>query len=352
MAVPGNCLGCTKLPTNDESTPYQPIFAGLLGNLQKSYRSPAPRAFAGANRRYYIYCGTQNTQVQSSLNTAINIARSLFRDYWFLDSSRAKIALFERLEQIFSPVGTEDGEDAIFEILYNLYLFHYGASIRIPVSETLHKFLRRSIVCATPTMFNDYGIASSYYDVCEQDPTIVAYHPTHSSALMLCPGFFRLPIHVNGRQCPTWNRFLQTFYTTYEAPTVEYQTYILFRGFLDASFDIEENIVVSPNPRVPNWNELILLPQDQKTKSSALFQLYVALLEQECRLAPRPVQDHFNQYIVSLVGHYLGKQKTQAEAAAQEVEELKSNTGELSTYEVRESSSGVASRASLVPVSL
>ncbi|MCJ1383880.1 hypothetical protein MMC17_006994 [Xylographa soralifera] len=77
--------------------------------------------------------------------------------------------------------------------------------------------------------------------------------------------------------------------------------------------------------------------------SSALYQLYIALIEQQCRLSPPPAQDDLNDYIRSLVEFYLEKQNAEAEAAVREVvEEMIDNVAGPSTHEVGESSSGAA----------
>ena len=257
-AVSGNCVSCLGPSTSNENTPGQP----------RVFR--APRVYAGKYNKYGIYCGAQNTQVQTSLNAALNIASQVLDDYWSPSHWRVRPATFGPLEQIF-PSG-----EGFQSILFPLNLFVRGTSIRVSVQGALSGLSPRSVVCATPTMLHDYDIESSFYDVCADDPTLVAYHPAHSASVILCPSFFNLPVRVRGRQCPAWNRFLQTFYTSYEPLTLEYQTYTLIRGFLDVSFNIEENIVVSPSPRVANWNELISLSMDEKKKSSALYQLYVA----------------------------------------------------------------------------
>ncbi|MCJ1432044.1 hypothetical protein MMC27_001400 [Xylographa pallens] len=322
-AVSGNCVSCFRPSTGNENTPDQPrVFRG-------------PRAYAGKYAKYGIYCGAQNTQVQTSLNAALNIASQVLDDFWSPFHWRVRPARFGPLEQIF-PTG-----EGFQSILLPLNLFVRGTSIRVRVQGALSGLSPRSVVCATPTMLNDYDIESSFYNVCTENPTIVAYHPAHSATVMLCPSFFNLPVHVRGRQCPAWNRFLQTFYTPYEPLTVEYQTYTLIRGFLDVSFGIEENIVVSPSPRVPNWNELVSYSLDEKKRTSALYQLYVALLDQQCRLSPQPPQNDLNQYIRSLAEYYLGKQNAQINAAVEEVvEEMINNVAGPSAYETKESSSG------------
>ncbi|MCJ1420111.1 hypothetical protein MMC32_006468 [Xylographa parallela] len=80
---------------------------------------------------------------------------------------------------------------------------------------------------------------------------------------------------------------------------------------------------------------------DEKKKSSALYQLYVALLNQQCRLSPQPPQDDLNQYIRSLAEYYLGKQNAQIKAAVEEVvEEMINNIAGPPTHEVGESGGG------------
>ena len=275
LAVFGNCFGCLRPPRSSpiDAANLLVMSGGLSVNSQNVFNdmSRAPIVYAGRHHRYGIYCGAQNLQVQASLNDAINVAGTLLKDYQYPYFIPLETGPFLPIEQIF-PIRPGD----FSSILLPLTSFVLGMYVQRMIRGVPTGLSRRSVVCATPTMLEDYGIASSYHDVCRQDPTIVAYHPALTATLMLCPSFFRLPVRVHERQCPKWNRFLQTFYMSYEPPTVEYQTYTLIRGFLDVASDKEENIVVSPNPRVPNWNELNSLPLYRKKSSSALYQLYIA----------------------------------------------------------------------------
>jgi len=127
---------------------------------------------------------------------------------------------------------------------------------------------------------------------------------------------------------------------------VEFQSYTIIRGFLGIDLKTSEEIHVSPSPSVPNWNELLLLPEAQKEKSSALLQLLI-VFEQHCAPSPLPADDDlFYQYIVHLAKFYLRKLKGQEAAAAdaeqiatEEVGEPRSAAGP-SIWEVGESSSG------------
>ncbi|MCJ1293460.1 hypothetical protein MMC34_005015 [Xylographa carneopallida] len=356
VAVFGNCIGCLRPSTSDEAPPNLFASGGVSVVAQNAYnaQSRAPRAFVGRNRVYGIYCGTRNTQIVGPLNAAINLVARILDDYWSPVYYPVRWAPFASVVQIF-PIGPQ-----FSAVIVPLNLFVRGMSIQVSIPGYPTGMTPRSVVCATPTMLNDYGIANSYYDICRQDPTIVAFHPARTATLMLCPSFFALPVHVEGRHCPKWNRFFQLFDKPYEPRTVEYQTYTLLRGFLDVTFDREENIVVSPNPGVPNWNELNALPPNRKRQTSALYQLYIAcesiqiqdlpvlllsptVLDQKCPLSPQPPQDAFNQYIASLAKYYLGKLDAQNEAAVGEVmEEILNNVAGPSEYEVGEFSSAAA----------
>ncbi|MCJ1414054.1 hypothetical protein MMC32_000379 [Xylographa parallela] len=268
---------------------------------------------------------------------------SILNTYLDIHAAGASTAPFTRLDAIF-PFGNGIGDFAA--LLEVLSTFQSGSSVNVAIPRYGNIVSPRVAVCATPTMLQDYGIARDYYDVCLKDPHIVAYHPANSAALMLCPSFFGLGVHVQGSQCPTWNRFFQTFYNSYERLTVEYQSYTILRGFIDVKLGIEEEIYVGPSPSVPNWNELLLLPPAQKERSSALYQLYVAMFDQECAPSPLPDQDSFNQYLWHLCRYYLGLQMNQREAvanaaqiAAEEVDELDDVAGP-SNWEVGESSRG------------
>ena len=256
------------------------IFAGLFGDAQginsNAYHAQAVTSWHQSehgNSPYIIFCGAQNAKVQVALGSATMTVSSILNTYLDIHAAGASTAPFTRLDAIF-PFGNGIGDFAA--LLEVLSTFQSGSSVNVAIPRYGNIVSPRVAVCATPTMLQDYGIARDYYDVCLKDPHIVAYHPANSAALMLCPSFFGLGVHVQGSQCPTWNRFFQTFYNSYERLTVEYQSYTILRGFVDVKLGIEEEIYVGPSPSVPNWNELLLLPPAQKERSSALYQLYVA----------------------------------------------------------------------------
>ncbi|MCJ1286580.1 hypothetical protein MMC26_005926 [Xylographa opegraphella] len=339
VAVAGNCVGCARPPQSTGASLYRVRVPGISLDPQTSPNSvfTAPIGYVGGNSRYSIFCGTQNTQVQTSLEDAVDLVAGFIERYFAPWHYQMRIIPFEPLSQIFPA----DGE--FHHVLLPLNFFARAVSVRISVPG-FGGTAARSIVCATPTMSADYGFTSSYYDICNQDPTMVAFHPAGTATLMLCPSFFNLPTRFQGNHCPTWNRFLQSFYHSYEPLTVEYQTYTLLRGFLGVGLGAQESIFVGPSPRVPNWNELIALPLEQKLNSPALYQLYVALLEQHCRLSPPPPQNDFNNYIWSLARFYLGKLNTETDTAVRGVvEEMINNIAGPSTDEVGESSSSPAS---------
>ncbi|MCJ1397757.1 hypothetical protein MMC11_000953 [Xylographa trunciseda] len=85
---------------------------------------------------------------------------------------------------------------------------------------------------------------------------------------------------------------------------------------INLTFRTADLIYVSPSPHVPNWNEPLQRPLAQKEKSSALYQLYVAMFDQECALSPLHAKDEFNDYIRSLAEFYLEKLYAQGAAAA------------------------------------
>ena len=256
------------------------IFAGLFGDAQgistNAYNTQAVTSWHQNNHGdspYTIFCGVRNARVQAALGSATMVVSSILNAYLEIHAQGASTERFTRLNAII-PFGNGVGDFAA--LLDVLSTFQSGSMINIALPGSRNTVSPRVAVCATPTMLQDYGIASAYYDVCLKDPLIAAYHPANSAALMLCPTFFKLAAEVRGDQCPVWNRFFQTFYYAYERMTVEYQSYTILRGFIDVKLGNEEAIYVSPSPNVPNWNELLLLPKAEKDKSSALYQLYVA----------------------------------------------------------------------------
>ncbi|MCJ1383667.1 hypothetical protein MMC17_006781 [Xylographa soralifera] len=336
-ALPANVPGAPIPPINQGSLVSPAgsrIFAGLFGDAQgirsNVYHTPAVTTWhrnGHGDSPYSIFCGVQNARVQVALGAATVSVGAILNAYLDIHAAGASTAPFTDLDAIF-PFGNGVGD--FTAVLEELSTFQGGSHINVPLGESGHIVSQRVAVCATPTMLEDYGIASAYYDVCLRHYLIVAYHPANSAALMLCPSFFRLAVHVQGSQCPTWNRFFQNFHHSYERRTVEYQSYTILRGFIDVKLGIEEEIYVSPSPSVPNWNELLLLPREQKERSSALYQLYVAMFEQECAPSPLPDQDSFHQYLLSLSRYYLGRQTDQGEEVA--------NAGQIAAEEVGEPS--------------
>ena len=256
------------------------IFAGLFGDAQgisrHAYHAPVVTSRhqnRDGDSPYTIFCGAQNVQVQAAIGAATMIVSSILDTYLDVHAHGASPAPFTRLDVMF-PFGNGIGD--IAPLLDTLSTFQSGLMIQVPLPGSGSMVSPRVAVCASPTMLQDYGIANAYYDVCRNDPLIAAYHPANSAALMLCPKFFSLPARVQGRNCPVWNRFFQTFYYSYERLTVEYQSYTVLRGFIDVKLGTDEAIYVSPSPNVPNWNELLLLSNAEKDRSSALYQLYAA----------------------------------------------------------------------------
>ncbi|MCJ1282941.1 hypothetical protein MMC26_002267 [Xylographa opegraphella] len=293
------------------------IFAGLFGDAQgisrNIYHARVDTSWhqnQHGDSPYHILCGTRNAQVQMALGAATMVASSILNTYLDIHAHGASAAPFTRLDAIL-PFGNGIGDVAA--LLDILSTFQSGSIINVPLATSGSIMSPRVAVCATSTMLQDYGVASEYYDVCQKDPLIAAYHPANSAALILCPSFFELAVHNEGSQCPIWNRFFQTFYYAYERRTVEYRSYTILRGFISVKLGTEETIYVSPSPRLPNWNELLLLPQAEKERSSALYQLYVAMFEQKCDPSPVPDQDSFNQYTWHLFRYYLGVQNAQGE---------------------------------------
>lgn len=302
IATPGQCLSCLK-PTPDVPLAVleQPANAARPQVQLQAFTSSSPltpaspvlQAYgltsethqvlsgvimgpiiktrgAQAAEDYTIYCGLRNGQVKMAMDAAFQSVIDILPP-----GMRSPVGLqkYANLERFFPT----EFEVDYATVLFPLSGFKYGRPILVQVdSDGAWLPSHRAIVCATKHMQAQYSVSNSYYDTCTQDPTIVAFNPRLSSAVILCPSFFKLPTHVQGNSCPKWNRALDTFDPSYQPSAVEYQSYTLIRGFLDALFRTPQNIVVAPNPQVKNYNTLMSQTLTQKLRSSAFYQLFLA----------------------------------------------------------------------------
>lgn len=189
---------------------------------------------------------------------------------------------------------TDEAQESVMAILDHIYYLRGKAKLR-PRPDTISN-PRISCVTEDSAILYDYlNLGYDPWHRClvggSRSTPIQAFYAEGTIYTFLCPAFFVQPPISKGIHCPsvTNNRFSGDAGIFYR----NYQTYILLYQLL--RFYLGENALTShtdPKEQL-DWNDCVRLNTLNSVLNPTNFQIYIALVSQECTSWPNPFSPPF-----------------------------------------------------------